>query len=185
MATNIYQTPKSAAYDNAVSLTRFYIQLPLIAAGAGGTSAIYYARGNETLWSIGAFQVTPTAQSTSSLTTTATLIGSGGTSTTVISTNTLAQSYQPVVMNFTYSGTTTTTTTTTYGSFPVADVNGTWSGSSGGVQYRNNWTAFTASGGGINLGLGARVWLVAGTDTAATAIPLLEMSITPEGNVAA
>src|SRR5271169_3160900 len=181
---NIYQTPKSVAYDNALMLARFYIQLPTIGAGAGGTSAIYYARGNEILWSVGAVAVAITAQATSSLTTTTTLIGTGGTSTTLVDTNTLAQSYSPVVMNFSTSGTTTTTSTVTYGAFPLADANGNYTGTSGGRQLRNNWTAFVSSGGGLVLGTGARVYVVAGTDTTATAIPLLEMSIAPLANVA-
>jgi len=137
-------------------------------AGSGGTSEIYFARGNEVLWSIGARQVTA---GTSTYTTTTTFLSTGS-STTAINTYTAATLIQP----FRVSG----TATTTFQTFAVAAANGT-----NGTEARQNFTAAatTAAGGGILLSAGDQVYYTNGTDTTAVTAPMLELGEAPLANV--
>jgi hypothetical protein len=169
-----FQSQKNAAYDNAVYLARFAVNMTKTTAGSGGTSEIYWARGNEILWSIGARQVTA---GTSTYTTTTTLY-TGGTSTTVVNTNTAATLIQPFRVNVTG----TTTTTTTFQTFAVAAANST-----NGTEARQNYTnaANAVAGGGVILSAGDQVYYTNGTDTSAVTVPVLEMSIAPLANVTA
>jgi hypothetical protein len=164
------QSTKNAAYDNAVSISRFQVHMTKTTAGSGGTSEVYVARGNEIMWSIGARQVTA---GTSTYTTTSTFI-SNGTATTAVNTSTAATLIQP----FRISG----TTTTTFQTFPVATANG-----ASGSEARNNFTAAATlvAGGGTLLSLGDQVYYTNGTDATAVTVPILEMSIAPLANVTA
>jgi hypothetical protein len=169
-----FQSAKNVAYDNAVSIARYAQALTKTTAGAGGTSEVYFARGNEILWSIGARQVTA---GTSTYTTTTTLI-TGGTSTTVVNTNTAATLIQPFRVNVTG----TTTTTTTFQTFVVAAANTT-----NGTEARQNYTnaANVNAGGGVILAAGDQVYYTNGTDTSAVTTPVLELSVAPLANVTA
>ena len=162
------QTTKNAAYDNAVSLARSYVTLPVSAAGASGTFGKYYARGNEYLWSAQAFQ---SIAGTSTYTTTSTYITNGTTATT---TNTHTAATQ--VTAYRVSG----TTTTTYQPFTVATSNTT-----NGTMSLNNFTATatSATGGGTALVAGDLLYMLNGTDTTATSLPMWEMSVAPLANV--
>jgi hypothetical protein len=165
-----FQTAKNAAYDNAVSLARFVVTLTKTTAGSGGTSDIYWARGNELLWSVGGRQV---VAGTSTYTTTTTVI-TGGTSATSTNTNTAAT----LVQAYRVSG----TSTTTFQTFPIATANST-----NGAEARQNYTnaANVNAGGGVALSAGDQVYLVNGTDGSATYVPVLELSIAPLANVTA
>jgi hypothetical protein len=165
-----FQTNKNAAYDNAVYLARYAIPLTKTAAGSGGTSEIYFARGNEILWSIGARQVTA---GTSTYTTTTTTLTTGS-STTVVNTYTAATLIQP----FRVSG----TTTTTFQTFAVAAANST-----NGTEARQNYTnaAGVNAGGGVSLLPGDQIYYTNGTDATAVTAAVLELGVAPLGNVTA
>jgi len=169
-----FQSQKNAAYDNAVSLARFAVNLTKTTAGSGGTSDIYFARGNEILWSIGARQI---VAGTSTYTTTTTVLASGAISTTT-NTYTAATLIQPYRVNVTG----TTTTTTTFQTFAVAAANTT-----NGTEARQNYTnaANVNAGGGVLLSLGDQVYVTNGTDATAVTVPVLEMSIAPLANFTA
>ena len=164
------QSSKNVAYDNAMTLARFSVPMTKTTAGSGGTSEIYWARGNEILWSVGARQVTA---GTSTYTTTTTLI-STGTSTTVVNTYTAATLLQP----YRVSG----TTTTTFQTVPIAAANST-----NGTEARQNYTnaANVNAGGGVALSAGDQIYYVNGTDATAVTAPVLEMGIAPLANVTA
>lgn len=163
-----FQTQKNQAYDHAISIERYVEPMTKTAAGSGGTSEVYFARGNELLWSIGARQVTA---GTSTYTTTTTTL-SGGALTTAINTNTAATLIQP----FRVSG----TTTTTFQTFVVAAANST-----NGTEARQNYTnaANVNAGGGVALLAGDQVYYTNGTDTSAVTTPMLEFSIAALANV--
>lgn len=163
-----FQTTKTTAYDNAVSLARQELPMTKTAAGSGGTSEIYWARGNEILWDIGAKQVTA---GTSTYTTTTTVLSTGS-STTVINTYTAATLIQP----FRVSG----TTTTTYQTFAVAAANG-----ANGTEARQNFTAAAtaAAGGGTLLLAGDQIYYTNGTDATAVTTPMLGLGIAPLANL--
>lgn len=165
-----FQSLKNAAYDNAVSIARYSVPMTKTTAGSGGTSEVYFARGNEILWSIGARQVTA---GTSTYTTTTTFI-SGGTSSTAVNTNTAATLIQP----FRITG----TTTTTFQTFAVAAANST-----NGTEARQNYTnaANLNAGGGVLLAAGDQVYYTNGTDATAVTAPVLEFSVAPLANVTA
>jgi len=162
-------TQKNVSYDNAVSIARQYVTLPVSAAGASGTFGKYYARGNETVWGAWGMQVTA---GTSTYTTTNSFV-SNGTSTTAVNTNTAAT----LVQAYRVSG----TTTTTWSTFVVAAANG----ANGAVALQN----FTATGtaangtGGTNLVAGDLIYMLNGTDATAVSLPMWEMSVTPLANV--
>jgi hypothetical protein len=162
------QTLKNAAYDNAVYLARYSEPMTKTAAGSGGTSEVYFARGNEILWSIGARQV---AAGTSTYTTTTTFLSTGS-STTAVNTYTAATLIQP----FRVSG----TTTTTFQTFAVAAANG-----ANGTEARQNYTAAAAAaaGGGVILSAGDQIYYTNGTDATAVTTPMLELSLAPLANV--
>jgi hypothetical protein len=163
-----FQTTKNAAYDNAVYMSRWFKTVTKTTAGSGGTSEIYFARGNEILWSVGARQVTA---GTSTYTTTSTTLSTGS-STTAINTYTAATLIQP----FRISG----TSTTTFQTFAVAAANG-----ANGTEARNNFTATgtSATGGGVALVAGDQIYYTNGTDATAVSSPVLEMSFAPLANV--
>jgi hypothetical protein len=166
-----FQTTKNASYDNAVSLARYSVTLPVSAAGSGGTFGQYFARGNETVWSVGAIQ---RVAGTSTYTTTNTFI-SNGTSTTAVNTNTAATT----VTGFRVSGTATTTAQL----FVVAAANG-----ANGAVALQNFGAFAApvnGVAGINLVAGDLLYMTNGTDATATSFPIWEFSVTPLANVTA
>lgn len=163
-----FQTTKTTAYDNAVSLARQELPMTKTTAGSGGTSEIYWARGNEILWDIGAKQVTA---GTSTYTTTTTVLSTGS-STTVINTYTAATLIQP----FRVSG----TTTTTFQTFAVAAANG-----ANGTEARQNFTsaATAAAGGGTLLLAGDQIYYTNGTDATAVTTPMLGLGIAPLANL--
>jgi hypothetical protein len=167
-----FQTQKNAAYDHAMSISRYTLGMTKTTAGSGGTSEVYFARGNEVLWSIGARQVTA---GTSTYTTTTTTLA-GGALTTAVNTNTAATLIQPFRVNITG----TTTTTTTFQTFVVAAANTT-----NGTEARYNYTnaANVNAGGGVLLALGDQVYYTNGTDATAVTTPMFEMSIAPLANV--
>jgi len=165
-----FQSQKNQAYDNAVSIARYMHSMTKTTAGSGGTSEVYFARGNEILWSIGARQVTA---GTSTYTTTTTTL-SGGALTTVVNTNTAATLIQP----FRVTG----TTTTTFQTFAVAISNTT-----NGTEARQNYTnaANVNAGGGVLLAAGDQIYYTNGTDATAVTTPMLEFSVAPLANVTA
>jgi hypothetical protein len=165
------QTVKNVAYDNAVSLARLFLPLPLSAAGATATCAQYFALGNETLYAAHGIQ---RVAGTSTFTTTATTVVSG-TSTTVVSTYTAATTAQA----FRVSG----TTTTTFQTFPIAAANG----ANGAVALHNFTACGTAASGtgGTNLVAGDQIYMVLSTDATATVLPMWEIAVTPLANVTA
>jgi hypothetical protein len=165
------QITKNAAYDNAMSIARLFLPLPLSAAGASATCGQYFALGNETLYAAHAIQ---RVAGTSTFTTTNTFL-SNGTSTTAVNTNTAATTAQA----FRVSG----TNTTTYQLFVVAAANG-----ANGAEARHNFTACgtaTNGSGGTNLLLGDQIYMVLSTDATATVLPVWEIGVTPLGNVTA
>jgi len=163
-----FQTQKSAAYDNAVTLARFPVALQRSTAGATGTFGQYYARGNEILWDIGAFAITTGSSTYTSTTTTL----AGGAITTVVNTNTAATQITP----YRVSG----TSTTTFQTFVVANSNST-----NGTMSLNGFTnaANVNAGGGVLLAAGDLIYMVNGTDATAVSVPVYEMSIAPLANV--
>lgn len=165
-----FQSTKNQAYDHAVSVERYSVLMTKTTAGSGGTSEIYWARGNEQLWSVGAKQVTA---GTSTYTTTTTVLTAGGVVTTT-NTHTAAT----LIQGFRVSG----TTTTTFQTFPVAAANST-----NGVEARQNFTnaANVNAGGGVALSLGDQVYYTNGTDATAVTAPVLEFSVAPLANVTA
>jgi hypothetical protein len=165
-----FQATKNQAYDNAVSISRYTVPMTKTTAGSGGTSEIYFARGNEILWSIGARQVTA---GTSTYTTTTTTLA-GGASTTAVNTNTAAT----LIQAFRITG----TSTTTFQTFVIAAANST-----NGVEARQNFTnaANVNAGGGVILTAGDQVYYTNGTDATAVTAPMLEFSVAPLANVTA
>ena len=151
-----YQVTKNVAYDNAVTLARWQVALAVSTAGSGGTFGKYTARGNETLYSMGAFQV---VAGTSTYTTTDT--GSPTATGAAVTTNTTTAA--TLIQYFRVSGTSTTT-------FPTFVVS-----TQGSKQ--NNFTA-PAGGGGVALTAGDLIYATNGTDTSATSIPVLEFGYT-------
>lgn len=154
-----YQPTKNQAYDHQIYLSRQLVQLANSTAGASGTFGRYVARGNEILYSAGAYQVTA---GTSTYTTTDTLGG-------VVSTNTSIAA--TLITPFRVSGTSTTTGAT----FAI---------STSGTR-QNNWTELTTATGGIALSAGDVVYMVNGTDATAVSAPQWEIGFAPLANVAA
>jgi hypothetical protein len=165
-----FQTTKNQVYDHAVTIERLFVPMTKTTAGSGGTSEVYFARGNEILWSIGARQVTA---GTSTYTTTTTTLAAGAVSTTT-NTYTAATLIQP----FRISG----TSTTTFQTFAVAAANG-----ANGTEARQNFTNASGvnAGGGQLLTAGDQVYYTNGTDATAVTTPVLEFSVAPLGNITA
>ena len=165
-----FQSGKNQSYDHAISIERYTVSLTKTTAGSGGTSEVYFARGNEILWSVGARQVTA---GTSTYTTTTTTLA-GGASTTAVNTNTAATLIQP----FRITG----TATTTFQTFVVAAANTT-----NGTEARQKYTnaANVNAGGGVILLAGDQVYYTNGTDATAVTTPVLELAIAPLANVTA
>jgi hypothetical protein len=163
-----FQSQKTQMYDHAVSIERYMLTMTKTTAGSGGTSEVYFARGNEILWSVGARQV---AAGTSTYTTTTTVLASGAVATTT-NTNTAAT----LIQAFRVSG----TTTTTFQTFVVAAANTT-----NGTEARQNYTnaANVNAGGGVILTAGDQVYYTNGTDATAVTAPMLEFAVAPLANV--
>ena len=146
------QVNKAVAYDDAVYRARQKLPLAASTAGANGTFGKYIAMGNEVLYGAGAVQV---VAGTSTYTTTDTTTAGTATNTTTAAT---------LITPYRVSGTSTTTGLT----FVLSVA-------------RPGFTTLTGTSGsvGIPLSSGDTIYMVNGTDTTATSLPLWEIGFQP------
>ena len=152
-------TNKSAAYDNAVYLSRQFLPLAVSAAGSGGTFGRFIC---PTALTINGIHGNSVVAGTS----TYTVVNTGVNGALATNTITAATIYNC----FRVSG----TSTTTYGTAGVVS-----------LAAANPSSYYSLVAGGVNCSAGDIMYCVNGTDATATTIPMWDISITPTANVAA